>query len=187
SALGAYNGNARWVLSGEMRSALSQSVFSEPDFADWDASQSGVSWPDRSIAAYMLGYLQEDILVKVDRASMAVSLEVRAPFLDPDLLEFLATVPNSLKLKGFQGKYLLRRLMRGRLPQVIIDRPKHGFGVPINNWLRTALAPMVRDLLDPHRIAEAGIFNSGEVSRLVSEHLAGKADRGNQVWSLLLF
>jgi len=121
------------------------SVFTEADAAFAAATGGASGWADATIGAYARGYLQEDILVKVDRASMAASLEVRAPFLDPDLMDFLAT----LKLRRMTRKYLLRRLMRGRIPDAIIDRPKQGFGVPLDAWFRGALRPLAVDDFRP--------------------------------------
>jgi asparagine synthase (glutamine-hydrolysing) len=141
---------------------------------------------NQAIAAYLAGYLQDDILVKVDRASMATSLEVRAPFLDAELIDFLAGVPLHMKLHGTTGKYLLRRLMRGRLPDAVLDRRKQGFGVPLNTWLRTSLAPLLREYLEPRRLAQAGILDPYAVNRLVTEHISGTRDRGQQLWPLLL-
>jgi asparagine synthase (glutamine-hydrolysing) len=186
--LGSYHGNARWVLTSEARNGLPASVYSEPD-AIFRESLAGdaVSVPDATIAAYVRGYLQEDILVKVDRASMATSLEVRAPLLDPRLIAFLGAVPPSLKLRGLTGKYLLRRLMRGRLPAAIIDRPKQGFGVPLNAWLRTVLAPLLRERLEPGRLRRAGVLEPAVVGALVEDHLAGRRELGQQLWPLLLF
>jgi len=96
-------------------------------------------------------------------------------------------VPSSLKLKGFTRKYLLRQLMRGRLPDSIIDRGKRGFGVPLNSWLRRSLAPMVREYLEPGRLNREGIFDGAQVSGIVQDHLSGTQDRGQELWLLLQF
>jgi len=148
----------------------------------------GIGPAEQTVLAYLRGYLQDDILVKVDRASMAASLEVRAPFLDPHVVDFLLKVPPSLKLRGLgPGKHLLRQLMRGRIPDAIIDRPKIGFGVPLNAWLRDSLAPLVREQLDERRLAEAGLFDPGAVRALVAEHMDGRRDHGHKLWLLLQF
>lgn len=188
SHLGSFKGDARWILSPEVRMALPADVFAEPRDRLLDGRVStGPSPANQSVAAYLSGYLQEDILVKVDRASMATSLEVRAPFLDPDLIELLLGVPASLKLRGMTGKYLLRQLMRGRLPDEILDRPKMGFGVPISCWLRDSLAPLVRERLSPAALAGSGVFDTAAVTRVVDEHLSGRGDRGLELWLLLQF
>jgi asparagine synthase (glutamine-hydrolysing) len=183
---GSYNGRARWVIAAEHRDNLPVSVFSEPVRLLSDDGRS-VDDAAQLVAAYVGGYLQDDILTKVDRASMAVSLEVRAPFLASELVEFLGTVPASLKLRGMTRKYLLRQLMRGRVPDALIDRPKSGFRVPLSPWLRDSLAPLVREYLSPARIASGGYFDSDAVARIVDEHVNSVRDRGRQVWSLLLF
>src|SRR5205814_2368490 len=102
---------------------------------------------DRALYVDVKTYLVDDIMTKVDKMSMAVSLEAREPLLDHKLLEFAATVPSALKLKNGQGKYLLRRLLERRIPRSIVDRPKHGFEAPIAEWLKGPLAPMVDGLL----------------------------------------
>jgi asparagine synthase (glutamine-hydrolysing) len=185
SLIGAFAGSSRWILSDGVRQQLPSSVFTEPDLA-FAAATGGISgWADASIGAYVRGYLQEDILVKVDRASMAASLEVRAPFLDPDLIDFLATVSPSLKLRRTTPKYLLRRLMRGRIPDAIIDRPKHGFNVPLDSWFRGALRPLANERLSPDRVRAAGLLDSVAVTRLLADHLSGRANHGRQLWLLL--
>jgi asparagine synthase (glutamine-hydrolysing) len=187
SHLGSFNGGARWVLAPQVRAELPSSVFDEPSRMLLDGSN-GLGSAERTVLAYLRGYLQEDILVKVDRASMAASLEVRAPFLDPHVVDFLLKVPPELKLRGLgPGKELLRRLMRGRIPDEIIDRPKLGFGVPLNAWLRDSLAPLVREQLGERRLAESGYFDPNSVRMLVAEHMAGRRDHGHKLWLLLQF
>jgi asparagine synthase (glutamine-hydrolysing) len=185
SALGAFAGQARWIMSKDVQQQLSSSVFAEPDQAFMAATGGASGWADATIGAYVRGYLQEDILVKVDRASMAASLEVRAPFLDPDLMDFLATVSPSLKLRRTTRKYLLKRLMRGRIPDAIIDRPKHGFNVPLDTWFRGALRPLAVERLSPDRVRAAGLLDPVAVGRVLADHMSGRADRGRQLWLLL--
>ena len=185
SLLGAYGGRSRWILSNDVRQRLPSSVFTEPDLAFAAATVGASSWADATIGAYVRGYLQEDILVKVDRASMAASLEVRAPFLDPDLMDFLATVSPSLKLRGMTGKHLLKQVMRGRIPDAIIDRPKHGFNVPLDAWFRGALRPLAIERLSPDRVRAAGFLDPVAVARLLDDHLSGRAERGRQLWLLV--
>ena len=185
--LGSFRANVRWVLSEDVRSRLPASVFAAADDEIRRTSPDAAGWANRTIAAYVRGYLQEDILVKVDRASMAASLEVRAPFLDPDLMDFLGTVEPALKLHGMTRKHLLRQLMRGRIPDLIIDRPKQGFGVPLDAWFRGPLAALVRERLAVDRVAEVGVFNPQAVAQVVSQHLSGQRDRGRELWLLLQF
>ncbi|MBI3305368.1 asparagine synthase (glutamine-hydrolyzing) [Candidatus Parcubacteria bacterium] len=136
---------------------------------------------------YLRTYLMDDILVKVDRASMMASLEVRAPFLDYTVVDFVNSLPVQQKLKGFQTKYLLKRLMRDKLPDGVADRPKKGFGIPVAKWLRQELRPLVRELLSPEALKQQGIFEPAEVSRLIDEHNRRAHDHRKALWTLLMF
>ena len=183
--LGSFRGQSRWILSEDVRQQLPPSVFTEADAAFAAATGGASGWAEATIGAYVRGYLQEDVLVKVDRASMAASLEVRAPFLDPELMDFLATVSPSLKLRRMTRKYLLRRLMRGRIPDAIIDRPKQGFRVPLDAWFRGALRPLAVERLSPDRVRAAGLLDPAAVTHLLADHLAGRAERGRELWLLI--
>ena len=132
-------------------------------------------------------YLAEDILTKVDRASMAVSLEVRAPFLDPRVAEYAASLPASYKLRGRRSKYILKRAVAPLLPPFVARRGKKGFGVPVAEWLKGRLRPLARDLLSPERIRKAGLFNADYVTRLQDEHERGQANHRKLLWTLLMF
>ncbi|MGH7322964.1 MAG: asparagine synthase (glutamine-hydrolyzing) [Candidatus Rokuibacteriota bacterium] len=131
-------------------------------------------------------YLPDDLLVKMDIASMAHGLEVRSPFLDHPLVEFTASLPLSLKLRGTSGKYLLRRVMGGILPDAVLRRPKMGFGVPVDRWLRHDLREMARDLLLDTRARQRGYFRPETVARWLEEHAAGRGDHHARLWSLLM-
>jgi asparagine synthase (glutamine-hydrolysing) len=141
----------------------------------------------RLVYQYCKLYLAEDILVKVDRASMACSLEARAPFLDYTFVEFANSIPSHLKLKGLRPKYILKRAMHGKLPPEILARGKKGFGIPIAKWFRTGLKDLVQDALSARRIREQGIFNHRTVERLLAEHLQGTRDNRKELWTLLMF
>jgi asparagine synthase (glutamine-hydrolysing) len=132
-------------------------------------------------------YLAEDILTKVDRASMAVSLEVRAPFLDHRVAEFAASLPSSYKLRGHKTKYILKKAVDEMLPRFVTRRGKKGFGVPVAEWLKFKLRPLARDLLSPERVRRAGVFNPDFVSRLQLEHEQGVANHRKLLWTLLMF
>lgn len=132
-------------------------------------------------------YLAEDILTKVDRASMAVSLETRAPFLDPRIAEFAAGLPFEYKLKGKNGKYILKKAMENLLPKNILYRPKKGFGVPIAEWLKGRLNPLMHDLLAPERLQTQGLFSSAYVQKLIRDHETGTVSNHKQLWTLLVF
>ncbi len=132
-------------------------------------------------------YLAEDILTKVDRASMAVSLEVRAPFLDPRVAEFAASLPSNYKLRGRKTKYILKKAVRELLPPFVTRRGKKGFGVPVAEWLKEKLRPLARDLLSPERVRRAGVFNPTYIARLQDEHERGVANHRKLLWTLLMF
>jgi asparagine synthase (glutamine-hydrolysing) len=141
---------------------------------------------DRALYVDVKTYLVDDIMTKVDKMSMAVSLESREPLLDHKLLEFAATVPTGLKLKHGRSKYLLRRLLERRVPKSIVDRPKHGFAAPTGEWLRGPLAPLVTELLLDGRLRDRGVFEDREVTRLWCEHRDGRQDHRHRLWSLVM-
>ncbi|MBK8303760.1 MAG: asparagine synthase (glutamine-hydrolyzing) [Pyrinomonadaceae bacterium] len=132
-------------------------------------------------------YMAEDILTKVDRAAMAVSLETRAPFLDPRIGQFAASLPLQYKLSGKNGKHILKKAMADLLPANILHRPKKGFGIPIAEWLKGRLNPLMNDLLAPVRLKDQGIFNAEYVQQLITEHERGTASHHKQLWTLLVF
>jgi asparagine synthase (glutamine-hydrolysing) len=132
-------------------------------------------------------YLAEDIMTKVDRASMAVSLEVRAPFLDRRVAEFAASLPPHYKLRGRQTKYILKRAIEDYLPPFVTRRGKKGFGVPVAEWLKGKLRPLARDLLSPERVRKAGVFNPDYITKLQDEHERGVANHRKLLWTLLMF
>lgn len=136
---------------------------------------------------YFKFYLPDDILVKVDRASMAASLKVRAPFLDKDLVEFATALPIGYKLKGLRTKHLLKRAMRSRLPRQTIHRRKKGFGVPISRWLRGPLKSLALEYFNPARLRCQGLFDEASVGRLLREHCDGRCDNRKPLWTLLMF
>jgi asparagine synthase (glutamine-hydrolysing) len=134
----------------------------------------------------MKNYLPLDILTKVDRMSMAHSIETRVPLLDHKLVEFAATIPPEMNLRGGTTKYILKRAMRGILPDSIIDRPKRGFAVPLGYWFRGKLGAYVRDLLLGDRSTRRGFFNGGHIENLVSRHERGE-NLDLQLWTLISF
>ncbi len=132
-------------------------------------------------------YLVDDILVKVDRMSMATSLEARVPYLDHRVVEYTFTLPPDLKLNGRDSKILLKKTFWNHLPREVQNRGKQGFSIPIKNWIRKDLKPMMLDLLSPNRIEQQGFFNSNYISRLIDEHLKGKENHSHQLWALIVF
>jgi asparagine synthase (glutamine-hydrolysing) len=139
------------------------------------------------IYIYLKTYLMDDILVKVDRASMYNSLEVRAPFLDFQLVDFVNTIPANLKLKGLKTKYILKKLMEDKIPKEIVYRKKKGFGMPIAKWLENELKPFCLDLLSKERINNQGIFNYCFIEKLLKDHFDHKKDNRKLIWTLLVF
>lgn len=136
---------------------------------------------------YFKFYLEGDILVKTDRASMAHSLETRSPLLDDRLVGTVRRIPAEIRFKGNQPKYLFKKMLFGRIPAEILDRPKKGFGIPIAHWIRRDLKTEFQTTLAPERIRKAGFFNPETVSALLNEHLAGKRDNRKQLWTLYVF
>jgi len=132
-------------------------------------------------------YLAGQTLVKMDRGTMGRALEVRAPFLDPALVELVCSMPSSLKVRSWETKHVLKRALRGRLPNPILERRKQGFGVPVARWLRGPLRPLLEEILAGERLREVGLFDAERVAQLVSEHLDGRRDHRNALWSLLIF
>ena len=135
----------------------------------------------------MKTYLVGDILTKVDRASMAHALEVRVPLLDHKLMEWVSGLPSGMKLKGGEGKYLLKKTLEPHLPNDVLYRPKMGFGVPLANWFRGPLKNRLRSSITEGGLADTGLFNQSYLEQLVGQHLSGRRDHSAVLWSLLMF
>ncbi|UCP09946.1 asparagine synthase (glutamine-hydrolyzing) [Pseudomonas sp. MM213] len=143
-----------------------------------------VSWMMRQDT---LTYLPDDILAKVDRAAMAVSLETRVPFLDHRIVEFASTLPMSLKIRDGSTKWILRQLLYRYVPRELIERPKMGFGIPLHDWLRGPLRDWAESLLDPQRLASEGYFVPGPIRAVWERHLRGQGNYQQQLWPVLMF
>jgi asparagine synthase (glutamine-hydrolysing) len=188
---------ATWLgafLEEEMRDVLSEDVMASlsagTPWEEVDASYdeaSGASQLQRLLHLDLKTYLGDDILVKVDRASMACSLEVRTPFLDHRVVELAARIPDSLKLRGTRGKYLLKKAIDPQLPRSITRRGKKGFGLPVAHWLRGPLRELLLDTLGNGGAASTGWFKQDVVDGLIDDHLSGRRDRRKVLWTLLMF
>lgn len=172
-----------------------QSVWPAPDRLVRDAHEPAAPALDprlSSLAAQMmladfLHYLPTGPLHKVDRASMAVSLEVRCPLLDRRIVEAAWALPPEMKIRDQQGKWVLRELIARRLPRALMERPKQGFGVPVGQWLRGPLRDWAEALLDPARLAEGGLIDPTPVRAAWERHLSGRENRATQLWTVLMF
>ena len=140
----------------------------------------------RMTLADSLSYLTDDILQKVDRAAMAVALETRVPFLDKDVVEFAARIPPGMKVRDGRGKWLVRQVLYRYVPQNLVDRPKTGFGIPIDDWLRGPLKPWASDLLSPARLRVQDLFNASRVAGRMAEHMSGRHNHGYWLWNVLM-
>ena len=188
--------HARWMgsfTSDEQRELFTPEAAAQLNGAPYDSIQetavhAAAADPlERLLYLDLKGYLGEGVLTKVDRASMACSLEVRVPLLDRRVVELAASLPPYLKLHGFTTKYVLKQAMRDRLPREVVDRRKQGFAVPLARWFRHELAPLLAEALSPDVLRRQGLFRHDVVDRLVREHQRGTHDHRKKLYTLLVF
>jgi asparagine synthase (glutamine-hydrolysing) len=189
----------RYAMRMSVLSASTRAELYDPDFTAsldsaspaqavleaWNGSAAG-SPVDRMLDVDVRTYLPGDLLVKMDIATMANSLEARSPFLDHKLMEMAARLPAELKVRGLGGKAALKAALRGRVPDQVLDRPKWGFAVPLAEWIRGALQPYVRDVLFDRRTRERGYFRSRALEHVYRSHVENGADRSSELWLLLV-
>lgn len=143
--------------------------------------------PDQMMLAGALSYLPDDILLKVDRAAMEVSLETRAPFLDHRLFEFAWSLPREYRIRGKESKSLLRQLLYRHVPRQLIERPKSGFELPIWQYIRGPLRDWAESMFDPVRLRGEGYFDASKVRSAWDQHCSGRFNRQYELWSVLMF
>jgi len=188
--------HAVWMGSytpGEQRELLSAAALARlpngPSYAEWErltAAAPAAPWLHRVLYLDLKGYLAEGVLQKIDRASMACSLEVRVPLLDRRVVEVAASLPAEMKLRGLTTKHVLKWLVRHRLPSDIVRRRKHGFGVPLGRWFRTELRPLVYEVCEESALRRAGLVQPEVVTSLIREHMRGEADHRKKLYTLLV-
>jgi asparagine synthase (glutamine-hydrolysing) len=171
-----YASDFKLLVNESCPEALFESVFAQSQTADWT---------DTVLGADVQLYLPDDLLVKIDRATMAHSLEARSPLLDHELMEFVASLPAEFKLSGTRKKHILKAALRGIVPDAVLDRPKMGFSAPTARWLRHDLREMVYDILLSPRALQRGYFEPRVISTLLHQHCNENVDHAVRLWDLL--
>lgn len=194
---GDYYRHQQWLGSfnrEERKQLLNSEVFYEAEKRDenedidrYIKEVKGVDFENQLLYLYLRTYLMDDVLVKVDRASMYNALEVRAPLLDYNLVEFASHLPYNYKYRRFQTKYILKKLMIKKLPKEIIFRQKKGFGLPISLWLKNELKEMCNEFLTKDKIKSEGLFNFEYIEKLKKDHFSCKKDNHKKIWSLMMW
>jgi asparagine synthase (glutamine-hydrolysing) len=168
----------RYLCSGTEYTSVIDDLFAGKDNSEFISTMQKLD---------LLTYLPDDLLSKIDRASMAVSLETRVPFLDHEIIEFVMKLPFEFKLRNDQGKYLLRKVLYKYVPKKIMERPKMGFTMPLGEWLKGSLQDWAYNLIEPSRLKTEGYFDSEPVLQMWKEHLEGRTNWGHQLWNIIMF
>ena len=182
------------VFNKEMKEPLYSDMFRQQTagadasalLATWFKRANGIGILDAMLLTDQMTYLPNDLLVKVDIATMAVSLEARSPFLDHEVIEFAASLPQKFKLRGLTSKYLLKKVLRKLLPSENLNRRKMGFGVPIGHWFRGKMQPFLREVVLSDKALRRGLFKPDAVKQIVELHARGERDFSHQLWTLLM-
>jgi asparagine synthase (glutamine-hydrolysing) len=189
-------GHARWMIflrpeerEGLYAGGLCEAVRAEDPYAHVRRSierAAGIDDLNRALYVDLTTYLVDNILVKVDRMSMAVSLEARVPYLDHRVVEYVTSLPARLKFHGGRAKVALKAALQDLIPEEIANRSKEGFSIPIKNWLKKELRPMLEDHLSVARVKQRALFRPEAVRRLVDGHLDGRANHSHKLWALMI-
>jgi asparagine synthase (glutamine-hydrolysing) len=185
--LGSFSKHARSKLAGPALTDITKSHDEFAHLAPYKKEMPEQENGNQLLWGYARSYLMDEVLVKVDRASMRYALETRAPFLNHPVVDFVFSLPYSLKYHRGTTKYILKELMKDKLPYNAVFRKKKGFGIPLAEWLRGPLRPLCEELLSPTALSEHNLFNEAEVKRLMQEHVAGKKDNRKELWNLVVF
>jgi asparagine synthase (glutamine-hydrolysing) len=181
-----FYGEAKRELYSESFRRETENLRAAAFLESWFSRANGAGVLDATLLTDTMTYLPNDLLVKVDIASMAVSLEARSPFLDHHVIEFAASLPEKYKLRGLTTKYILKRVLKRLLPTENLERPKMGFGVPIGHWFRHEMRGFVRDTLLSEKALKRGLFNPASVRHMVEQHTSGQQDFAYHLWTLLM-
>lgn len=181
-----FDANAKRDLYSTSFQEETKNVHARALLDPWFVRANGAGIVDATLLADIMTYLPNDLLVKVDIATMAVSLEARSPFLDHKVIEFAASLPERLKLRGLTSKYLLKRVLKQLLPAENLRRPKMGFGVPISHWLRGEMQPFMRETILSEKAFRRGFFKPEAVKQLVELHTRGEREYSQKLWTLLM-